>query len=173
MLEHMFEGESLSELRSVVEQLRAESLLELPDARIEEDFAEVHEAQLEVERLRRLAEIDRRRLFQRDGHLSATSWLAARFRVGWDAGRSQVRIARSLEAMPATRTALERGDISMSAVKLLVDARESDPDTFVRAETELVEAATIHSLTDLRRIASYWRQQTEREAAMDGEDAMR
>lgn len=73
----------VSELRSAVEMLRSESLAELPDALIEEDFAELHRAveQLEVERLRRLAEIDRRRLFERDGHLSAASWLVSAFNV--------------------------------------------------------------------------------------------
>ena len=40
----------MSELRSAVEVLRAESLADLPDARIEEDFAELHRCveQLEV-----------------------------------------------------------------------------------------------------------------------------
>jgi hypothetical protein len=75
--------------------------------------------------------------------------------------------------MPATRTALERGDISMSAVKVLVAARETDPEAFDRAEVQLVEAATIHSMHDLRRIASYWRQQAEREAAVEGDGALR
>ena len=72
----------MSELRSAVEMLRSESLADLPDARIEEDFAELHRSveQLEVERLRRLAEIERRRLFERDGHLSAASWLVRRSR---------------------------------------------------------------------------------------------
>lgn len=165
----------MSELRSVVDALRSESLPELPDARIEEDFAELHEAieQLEVERLRRLAEIDRRRIFERDGHLSSASWLATRFQVAWGAARGQVRIARGLEEMPGTRTALERGDISMSAVKVLVEARETDAEAFDKAEAQLVEAATIHSMNDLRRIASYWRQQAEREAAPEGEEALR
>jgi hypothetical protein len=82
----------VSELRSVVEQLRGESLPELPDARIEEDFAELHWAmeQLEVERLRRLAEIDRRRLFEREGNLSSASWLATRFKVAWGTAREEV-----------------------------------------------------------------------------------
>jgi hypothetical protein len=63
---------AVSELRSAIEGLRAETLPELPDARIEEDFAELQRALelLDAERLRRLAEIDRRRLFERDGHLS-------------------------------------------------------------------------------------------------------
>jgi hypothetical protein len=165
----------MSELRSVVDALRAESLPDLPDARIEEDFAELQSAmeQLEVERLRRLAEIDRRRLFERDGHLSSASWLATRFRVAWGTARGEVRVARGLEEMPATREALDRSDISMSAVKVLVAARQEDPEAFDRAETQLVEAATIHSMVDLRRIASYWRQQAEREAATEGEEALR
>ena len=63
----------MSELRSAIESLRSESLGSLPDARIEEDFAELQAVceALEGERLRRLAEIDRRRLFECDGQLSA------------------------------------------------------------------------------------------------------
>ena len=57
----------------MVDALRSETLAELPDARVEEDFAELHRAveQLEVERLRRLAEIEHRGLHERDGFLSA------------------------------------------------------------------------------------------------------
>jgi hypothetical protein len=164
----------MSELRSIVDGLRAETLAELPDARIEEDFAELQEAmeQLEVERLRRLAEIDRRRLFERDGHLSAASWLSSRFRAAWGVARGDVKVARGLDAMPRTRAALERGSISLSAAKVLVAAREEDPEAFRRAEEHLVEAATIHSMHDLRRIAAYWRQQAEREAAIEGDEAL-
>ncbi len=52
----------MSELRSTIESLRAEELGELPDARAEDDFAELQRAceLLEVERLRRLADLDRR-----------------------------------------------------------------------------------------------------------------
>jgi hypothetical protein len=65
----------VSGLRSIVEELRAETLAELPDALVEDDLVELQRAceQLEAERLRRLAELDRRRLFERDGHLSAAS----------------------------------------------------------------------------------------------------
>lgn len=164
----------MSELRSIVDRFRADPVTELPDARIEEDFAELQEAleQLEVERLRRLAEIDRRRLFEGDGHLSAASWLSSRFRLAWGTARGAVTIARGLREMPATREALERGDISMSAVKVLVAARETDPGAFDGAERRLVEAAAIHSMNDLRRIARYWQQQAEREAAVEGDEAL-
>jgi hypothetical protein len=165
----------MSELRSAIESLRAEVLPELPDARAEEDFSELQRVSevLEVERLRRLADLDRRRVFERDGHLSVTSWLVSAFKVGWGAARDQVRIARALEEMPKARQALDAGDLSMSGVRVLVDARDADPELFVKAETQLVEAARIHSLGDLRRVAAYWRQQVEAEQLTGGEDAVR
>jgi hypothetical protein len=61
---------------------------------------------LEVERLRRLFEIDRRRIYERDGHLSAASWLTSTHKVGWGAARESARAARALEQMPRTRQAL-------------------------------------------------------------------
>jgi hypothetical protein len=64
----------------VVDELLAEVLASVPDARLEEDLVELHRVleQLETERLRRLAELSRRRIFERDGHLSAAGWLVAR-----------------------------------------------------------------------------------------------
>ncbi len=65
----------MSGLRSAIEELRSDVLTELPDARIEEDFAELQRAAelLEIERLRRLAEIERRATYRQDGHMSAAS----------------------------------------------------------------------------------------------------
>jgi hypothetical protein len=165
----------VSELRSAIEMMRAETLAELPDAVIEEDFAELQRAAelIDAERLRRLAEIDRRGTFRRDGHLSAAAWLADRFRMSWGAARGQVRMARALEDMPETRRALEEGELSISAVRVLVGARETDPEAFRDSEAQLVEAARIHSTQDLQRVATYWRQAVEREAAVDGEEKLR
>jgi hypothetical protein len=165
----------MSELRSAVDALRAETLPELPDARIEEDFTELQRAVelLEVERLRRLAEIDRRRLFERDGHLSAASWLASTFKVAWGTAREHLRIARALEEMPQTRQALDAGELSMSAVRVLVVTRDADPSAFQRCEKELVEAARIHSMQDLQRVAAYWRQAVETERSLQGDEKIR
>jgi hypothetical protein len=162
----------MSELRSAIEGLRAESMPDLPDARIEEDLAELQRALelLDAERLRRLAEFDRRGLYARDGHLSSVSWLAARQRVAWGTAREHVRVARGLDQMPATRSALEAGEVSMSAARLLVGAREVDPDVFARGEASLVEAARIHSVADLARVVGYWRERVERERAPEGDD---
>ncbi|MGH2572968.1 MAG: DUF222 domain-containing protein [Actinomycetota bacterium] len=165
----------MSELRSAIEGLRTETLGDLPDARIEEDFAELQRAAelLDVERLRRLAEIERRTIFQRDGHLSAASWLASTFKVAWGTAREQLRIARALEEMPESRRALEEGELSMSAVRVLVAARDADREAFRESETTLVEAARIHSMQDLQRVAAYWRQAVERDYALDSDEKVR
>jgi hypothetical protein len=165
----------LSELRSVVDQLRSEVLAELPDARVEEDFAELHRTveQLEVERLRRLAEIDRRRLFERDGHLSAAAWLVRAFRVAWGMARDHVRLARALDTMPATRRAVEEGEVSLSSARVLASARDADVEAFARSEGPLVAAARIHSPGDLQRAVAIWRDAAEREAGVDADERAR
>jgi hypothetical protein len=166
----------VSELRSAIDAFRGEVLPALPDARIEEDFAELQRVAelIELERLRRLAELERRRTFERDGHLSAASWLNARFGVAWGPARESVRVARAIEQMPLARVALEDGEISLSAVRALAQTREVDPEAFSRAEARLVEAARIHSTGDLQRIAAYWRRAAERELVeTGGEEALR
>ena len=162
----------VSELLSAIDALRAETLPELPDARIEADFAELQRASelLEAERLRRLAEIDRRGLSARDGHLSTASWLAATHRMTWGAARSSVRVARALEQMPRTRAALRDGDVSLGAVRLLAEARAIHPEAFGAAETALVQAARIHPVGELRRVVACWTEQVQRERAEDGAD---
>jgi hypothetical protein len=177
LLEHLFASliDIMSTLRSVLDEYRSRSLADLPDARIEEDFEEVHLAceQFELERLRLLGELDRRGLYDRDGHLSAASWLASRFKMAWGLAKQQVRTARALEQMPKAQEAFEAGDVSSSAVRVLVDARHSDPEAFRGFEEELVETARIHSINDLRRVAAYWKAAVERQHAVDGEERLR
>lgn len=165
----------MGELRSVVEDLRTQVLPEVPDARLEEDFAELQRSieQLEVERLRRLAEIDRRRLFERDGHLSAASWLAVRHRMAWGTARYQVRVGRSFDDMPGTRRALGSGAVSLSAARLLASAHDVDPRAFAAGEAELVDAARIHSIQDLTRVVTFWRERAERRRAPEREESLR
>jgi hypothetical protein len=163
----------MSELRSFVEQLRCESLAQLSDARLEEDFAELHRVleMLEVERLRRLAEIGRRRLFERDGHPTAAAWLVETHRVGWGSAREQARTARALEEMPHARGALEASDVSLSSIRVLVGAREADPSAFARDEAKLVEAARTQSVGELRHETARWRARVER--SLDPEEIVR
>jgi hypothetical protein len=149
----------VSELRSALDEYRTVDLTDASDAQIEDGFAQLQKAceLVELERLRWLAALDRRRPWLRDGHLSTTSWLAERFRVAHSAAVGEVRMARALEAMPATREAVEAGDVSLSGAKVLVAAREADDEAFAEAEPLLVEAATQHSVRDLHRVVGHWR----------------
>ena len=164
----------MSELRSAVDTLRSEVLSEASNAQIEGDLVELHaigEA-LEAERLRRLAEFDRRRSFELDGHLSAAAWLASRLRVGWGEARRAVAQARQVGRMPATIAAFEAGNVSLTAVRMLAEARAAEPDAFDEAEHTLVDAASRHTLPDLRRVLAHWRRAVENDRP-DTDDRLR
>jgi hypothetical protein len=166
----------MSEIRSVIDSLRAEVVASMPDARLEQDFEELHAAveALEGERLRRLAEIERRKLFERDGFLSSVSWLAHRFRLGHGQAKDSVLLARGLRRSDGVRTAVEHGRVSLAAARLLVRAREAEPDAFEKAEGLLVDAAERHSIADLRRVVARWRDVVQRDAAQSsGDEALR
>src|SRR5947207_2463031 len=122
----------MSELRSVIEALGAEVLTELPDATIEQDFAELHVAGelLELQRLRRLREIERRGTFGRDGHLSIAAWLADTFRLSWGAARASVRTAKALEQMPVTSQAVSSAALSLCGARVLPAAQQTNATVF-------------------------------------------
>jgi uncharacterized protein DUF222 len=122
---------------------------------------------LEARRLRLLAEIGRRSTFARDGHLSATSWLAARYRVAFPHAAQQVRTAVALEEMPATREALASGELSSSAVASLVSAHDTSPEEFSRAEGLLVEAAQSLPAKELHRAVDEWRSKVDERSALE------
>jgi hypothetical protein len=152
-------GDRVSELGSVIEAFRSESLAELPDAQLEEGFTELQRGvqALELERLRRLAEIDRRGSFAREGYLSAVAWLGDTHRLTWGAAKDAVMTARALEQMPRVAEALGAGEVSLPVARMLVQAREADPEAFAAAEELLVEAARRHGAQDLHRVLAHWR----------------
>jgi hypothetical protein len=166
----------VSELRSALEALQVKDLTALPDAVIDEDLAEVQQAAeaLELERLRLLAEADRRGAYVREGYLSTSSWFAQRHRVAFSQACGDLRMARALREMPGTAEAASAGDISLSAARMLVAAREADPEEFRSSEPLLVEAARRHEIRDLRRVIAHWRLAIEsRRARDDGDDELR
>ncbi|HEU4527330.1 MAG TPA: DUF222 domain-containing protein, partial [Actinomycetota bacterium] len=164
----------MSELRPVIEPYRRDVLTGMPDARLEEDFAELQRAaeQIQAEAFRRLAEIERRRCFETDGYLSAAAWLASRFAL---AGEVRARRCISHGRSSRCRRSAGRwknGEISLQAVRILAQARETNPEAFERSEAYLVEAARVHP-GDLYRIAAYWRQAAERDVLGSSDDVVR
>ncbi len=150
-------------LRSALEEIQGRDPDRLDEAGLEEGYAELERAADVVlsERLRWLAAIERRGIYARDGHLSLTAWLAQRFRKTWSAASRLVRAARALEQMPGTREALDQGEITSSAVDVVMPAREVDPAAFIQAEGYLVDAASTLSIPDLRRVVATWRRAAE------------
>ena len=153
----------MSMLPSALEEILAEDPDRIDEAALVDGYAELDRAveELSAQRLRWLRSIERRGTYANDGHLSITSWLAGRFRKTWSAASRLVRAARALEQMPRTRQALEAGEITSSAVDLLMPAREVDPQAFAQAEDYLLEAATTLSIPDLSRVLGTWRRAAE------------
>ncbi|MGH2650573.1 MAG: DUF222 domain-containing protein [Actinomycetota bacterium] len=149
----------MSTLRSALDELGAEDLRYASDDVLEADVAELERTAgaVEVELARRAAEIDRRGSFRRDGYLSISSWLAHRFRMAFSAATQLVRVARAFEHIPRTREALATGEISRSAVAVLVAAHETDPGEFSNVEAGFVDAAATLSIRDLKRAVAHWR----------------
>lgn len=158
----------MSELRSAIEAFQADDVRVLSDEQLEADFTELQRAAqaLEAERLRRLSEIHRRQSHRREGYLSTTSWLVARHRLGWTAASKEIRTARSLERMPHTKEALATGELTSSAVQMLVSARQAHPAQFNASEQALVEAARRLPATQLQHTVSHWRQQLDWEQSL-------
>ncbi len=162
----------MSMLRSALDELRMEDLRFVGDEGLATDLDEIERAQraLDAERARRLSEYERRGAFTTDGFLSVSAWLAARQAVAPFVAAERVRIARALEAMPATREALAQGEVSSTAVGVLVAAREACSEAFDASEGSLVEAARTLSYAQLRRAVEYWRQAADLERAERDEE---
>ena len=150
----------MSGLRSALEELQAEDLGRLADEQLESDLIELERSAriLQAERLRRIAEVDRRGAYRRDGYLSVSGWVAGTLRIGSQAATSEVRMARALKDMPLTRDALGNGKVSAQAARLLVRAREAHPTEFADDEGVLLEGARQLRVRDLYRALEHWRQ---------------
>src|SRR5918994_1158835 len=149
----------MSTLRSALDELRSNDVFAQSDDVLASDLHELEHATrvVEVERGRRVAELERRGTYARDGHLSLASWLAARHRVAPSTAAGHVRMARALEAMPVAAEALVAGDVSSSAITLLASAREEAPDAFSRSEESLVDAARTLPVEELKDVVARWR----------------
>jgi hypothetical protein len=162
----------MSTLRSALDELRSTEVLALSDEQLSSDLDELEHATrvFEVERGRRVAELERRGAYARDGHLSLASWLAARHRVAPATAAGHVRMARALEAMPVVAEALATGDVSSSAVSLLAHARDASPDAFSRSEESLVDAARTLSVDHLKDTVTRWRHEHADNAEDDSQE---
>jgi uncharacterized protein DUF222/HNH endonuclease len=164
----------VSTLRSAIDELRAEDLGAQSDEALGADLDELERAPraLEVERGRRLVEFERRRAFAADGHLSTAAWLAHRQGLSRSTAEGRVRRAQALAEMPAVAQAFGEGEVSGSAVQVLVAARDACPVAFASSEETLVEAAQTMSFGELRSAVSGWRIRADARRAAEDEDRL-
>jgi hypothetical protein len=144
-------------LRSALEELRMKELGAVGSEKLKADLIEIERASriLEAERLRRIAEVDRRHAADRD-HVSTPAWVANRLGASLPIAAQQVRVARALDEMPSVRHALGSGEMSTSAVRVLVEAREDHPDAFGDAEGLLIRAARSLPVRQLQAAVARW-----------------
>jgi hypothetical protein len=159
----------MSSMRSALEEFEAEDVAGLADATLEGDLAELARASacIDVERSRRIAEIERRGSFRRDGALSITSWIAHRENLASGAAAHLVRHARFLRDVPSVARAFAAGKISPSGVELLASARATDAEAFEGSKEILVRAACALSIRQLAQAVAHWRRLVEAERDTD------
>ena len=155
MIEHMFDT-----LKKATAEILEVEPAHLGDGELEEGLVEVHRTleMLQAAWLGYVAEFDRRGRFGRDGTLSVSAWLVRRCRLAWSVARERVGVARSLQQMPLTEQAYREGDLTFSHLRVLVRAREAQPEAFASHEQTLVKAARTLGVRDLYRLIAYWRQ---------------
>ena len=162
----------MSTLRSVCDELRIRDLGAVSDDELASylDDLEHTDRFVDAERARALAELERREVVARDGHLSLASWMVARHGVAPSTAAGHVRMARALEQMPVTAEALASGEVSSAAVCLLASAQEMAPEQFAHSEETLVDAARALPVTQLRSTVAQWRETADSERAMQDEE---
>jgi hypothetical protein len=159
----MFDTRCVEALESAIGELAAGDPKRWPDEELERGIVALQRAidRLSVERLRLIAEVNRRKAFTRDGYVSASAWLADRNRTTFGTAKRDVAMAAALEEMPRTRKALERGEVSSAAAEMLVKAREAAEAAFEAQESSLVSEARKLPIGALRARLSEWVQKVD------------
>jgi hypothetical protein len=91
------------------------------------DRATASIAAASAEALRAVAHFDERKLWQRDGATSMTSWLAARYGLAWGTAREWVRVAHALQRLPRIAETYAAGRLSWDQIRPLT--RFATPET--------------------------------------------
>ena len=159
----MFDSRCVEALESAIGELTASDPTRWPDEELERGIVGLQRVvdRLGAERLRLIAEMNRRKTFARDGHVSASAWLAERNKTTFGAAKRDVAMASALEDMPATRRALASGEVSSAAAEMLVKAREAAEAAFDSQERSLLAEAKQLPVNALRSRLTEWVQRVD------------
>jgi hypothetical protein len=98
-----------------------------------------------------IAEFDRLRGWEPEGHRSCAHWLAYRTGIDLGAAREKVRAARALTELPQISASMEQGELSFAKVRALT--RVATPES----EGDLLELARCSTAAQLERTVRAWR----------------
>ncbi|HEX7099992.1 MAG TPA: DUF222 domain-containing protein, partial [Acidimicrobiia bacterium] len=104
----------------------------------------------------RVARLDRERGFDYDGHTSTAAFLMHRCGMSARRARREVFLARSLDQMRLTWSAVASGKLSFDQAVVLAFAQHRFPDPFAADEEALVDAVSGLSVGDTRRAVEHW-----------------
>jgi hypothetical protein len=125
----------------------------LPLERLEAEITTLagHLAAAECRWLLMVAEFDRRKGYEQWGCWCASQWLGWKCGIEERAAREKVRVARALDALPATTEAFAKGELSYSQVRALT--RVAEPAT----EADLLMIARHATAAQLERLVRSYR----------------
>jgi uncharacterized protein DUF222 len=151
-------GRAFDRLDSAIEEMSGHDLGRLGAGALEARLVEIESASrtLAAERLRTISEIEHKQTFRRDGHLSASAYVAHTLGISPAEASKQTKQAHALEQMPLVRDALTRGELSTCALTELSEVHEIHPEAFAEAEQALVDVALTRPVRELRRVVGSW-----------------
>jgi hypothetical protein len=126
---------------------------ELPTEHLEAEVAQLY-ARISAETcefLAMVAELERRKAYERAGYWTLPQWLSIHCGIGIRAAQEQVRVALRLEELPAIQAAFAEGSLTYSKARAL--CRIATPDS----EAELLDLARKTSAAQLERVARSYR----------------
>jgi hypothetical protein len=97
-----------------------------------------------AEALQAVAAYDERRLWERDGATSMTSWLAARYRLAWGTAREWVRVAHALQELPDITRAYATARLSWDQLRPLTRFASSENDEYWARRAPALRPWTLH-----------------------------
>ncbi len=98
-----------------------------------------------------IAEFDRLRGWEPEGHRSCAHWLAYRTGIDLGAAREKVRAARTVTELPQISASMELGELSFAQVRALTRVATAE------SEGALLELAKSSTAAQLERIVRAWR----------------
>src|SRR5262245_60666246 len=149
----------VEQLNEAIDALLNVDLDTLTDPELDAAVVELQRqrARLGVVAARLLGRWDHRQIWADDQSRSAASRLARDTNTSITSARVELRRARQLASMPATETAVVRGELSLDHVELLAKANRSwRNEVFTDHEQTLVTECAKLRFGQAQRVVEYW-----------------